>query len=285
MQTLSANYRLMEYNVLHQVEGYATDKYLAMNLADRKDAVAQIINNASPDVLFLAERFEEWAGVGEGAVDLMEALDSNYSIIENTITYPLSAGGTETVINRTPIVYNTDVFKVVESGYVFLTDVRTPEEGSAKRCVTWAILEDITETSCKGMCIAVFGTHWTVSKHWSTGESLEPVRNQEAKETYELINSEKFKDLPVMIGGDFNSTYNADVQTECYVILLNGAGLTDASAAMATEEKPYIYGGVDHFAVSGCTVEKFTIIWNTLDYASDHNPIHCDIKIEKYEVQ
>ena len=285
MQKISAEYRFMEYNVLHQAEGYATDEYLAMALDDRKTEIAKIINNTAPDVLFLAERFDEWAGVGEGAVDLMAALDSNYAIIENTVTYSLSAGGTETAINRTPIVYNTNKFKVVESGYLFLTDLKTPEEGQNKRCVTWAILEDITETACKGTRIAVFGTHWSIAKHWSTGESLEYLRVQEAQEMSALIKSEKFADMPIVAGGDFNAHYTATTQTESYVTLLEEAGLTDASAAMATEEKPYIYGGVDHFAVSGCTVEAFTIIWNTLSYASDHNPIHCDVKIEEfYEV-
>lgn len=278
---ISANYRIMQYNILHQVEGYATDKYLAMKLEDRKTEVAKIINNTAPDVLFLAERFEEWDGVGEGSVDLGAALNSNYAFIENTVTYSLSAGGTATAVNRTPIVYNTNKFKVVESGYQFLTEKETIEGGANKRCVTWAILEDITETDCKGTRIAVFGTHWSISSY--KGESWEHYRLAQAEQMVSFITSDKFKGLPVIVGGDFNSTYNADVQTECYANLLAGAGLADASAAMATEESPYIYGGVDHFAVSGCTVKKFTIIWNTLDYASDHNPIHCDIEIQKYK--
>ena len=288
LRKLSADYRFMEYNILHQAEGYANEKYLSMDLNDRKTEIAKIINNTAPDVLFLAERFEEWDGIGNGSVDLMAALNSDYALIENEITYSLSAGGTATATNRSPIVYNTKVFKVIESGYVFLTDVDPPEYTTAKRCVTWAILEDITETEAKGTRIAVFGTHWSVGKHWTTGESLEEMRIQEAEEMSDLIKSDKFKGLPVITGGDFNSHYTSETKTECYVTLLESAGLVDVSAAMATEEKPYIYGGVDHFAVSGCTVESFTIIWNTLDYASDHNPIYCDIKcdtkIDIYEV-
>ena len=274
----------MEYNVLHQVEGYATDKYLAMKLEDRMTEVAKIINETAPDVLFLAERFEEWAGVGDGAVDLMAALNDHYAIIENTVTYSLTSGGTETVINRTPIVYNTDTFRVVESGYVFLTDLYLPESSNNKRCVTWAILEDVTDSQNRGKRIAVFGTHWSVVKHWTTGESLEYIRVIEAEEVAALVNSEKFAGLPTVVGGDFNAHYTVENKTECYVKLLEQAGLTDASASKATALTPYIFGGVDHIAVKQCAVTHFTVIWNTTDYASDHDPIYCDIKIETFHI-
>lgn len=276
--TVSAKYRMMQYNILHQIAGYATDKYLAMKLEDRKNAIVEIIQQNEPDVLFLAERFEEWAGIGDGAVDLMEDLGSKYAMIADTVSYSLAAGGVESATNRCPIVYNTEVFRVVESGYEFLTEEGPTEKSQNKRIVTWAILEDITDTNTKGTKIAVFGTHWSIKNNWSTGVSQESLRVQQAQEMAELIQHERFAGMAVIAGGDYNAEHTQTEKFDCYVTLLESADLVDACTSVAADESQ-IYDGVDHFAVSGCQVESFTVIEGTKDYASDHNPIYCDIKI------
>ena len=270
--TVSAKYRFMQYNVMHHAWGNET--LLAVGLEKRTENMVKIITDVAPDVLFLAERHEEYANVGDDSVDMNAALGSNYVFVQDRIE-------NGTVVIRVPSVYNALTFRCVESGYIKLTEECSFEQSGNKRVVTWAILEDITETESKGQRIAVFCTHWSTNVQWNDPTiSYAAYKQQQSNEMQALINSEKFEGLPVIAGGDYNATYNSIKKHECYVSLLEGAGLVDASASLATEENSYVYGDVDHFAVSGCTVESFTILWNTTDYASDHNPIYSDMKFE-----
>lgn len=261
-------YRLMQYNILH--EGYASQEFLKIGLENRKNNVASAIAEVSPDVLFLAERFEEWDGIGEGAVDLMAALPSHYAMVENTVTYGGESQEGVTVTNRTPIVYNSETFRLVESGYQFLTEEVPTARSGNKRGVTWAILENVTLSDAKGSRIAVFGTHWSTNTHWRTRESLGIYKLAQANEMQALIQSSKFSGLPVAVGGDFNVTY-----AECYEFfssLLNGCNLTDA-ASSAIENAPNI---VDHLAVSNQFTALSFCLKEVKD-ASDHFPIYCDV--------
>ena len=258
----------MQYNILH--EGYASQEYLKIGLENRKNNVATAIKEVFPDVLFLAERFEEWDGIGEGAVDLMKALPPCYAMVENKATYQTSLQEQVTVTNRTPIVYNTETFRLVESGFRFLTEEVSTERSGNKRGVTWAILENVTATEVTEKRIAVFGTHWSTNTHWKTRESLGSYKQAQADEMQALIMDSKFSGLPVVVGGDFN--VSRTVCYEFYHSLLAGCNLTDAASAVS-ENLPDL---VDHFAVSHpLTVLNFHL--KEVICASDHFPIYCDV--------
>ena len=266
----SAQYRIMQYNILH--EGYASQEYLNIGLETRKNNVVNAIKAVSPNVLFLAERFEEWDAIGNNSVDLMSSLGSDYAIVENRVTYPLADGGTKTVTNRTPIVYNTNTFQLVDSGYLFLTEEVSTEVSNNKRGVTWAVLEDVTKTNRKGYQIAVFSTHWSTNTHWRSRESLAMYKQAQASEMQALINGKRFNGLPIVVGGDFNVTYAEYEYYKPYQWLLERCHLIDVASAIS--ENPA--NTVDHIAVSQqFQVQSFC--FQDVSSASDHLPIYCNV--------
>ncbi len=268
--TSIANYRILQYNVLHQMQGWTCLKHLFERpFAKRAQNVAKAIADYAPDVVLPAERHEEWAGIDEGAMDgsvvLVELLGEGYAIAEDFITY-----GGETAANRTPIIYDSRKLRCVESGFIKLTEEAPFERSCNKRVVTWTILEDVRSGEAHGGKLAVFNTHWSFAEY--KGTSLAPIREAQAKEMRELINGEKFQGLPKVIGGDLNTVYSDPLYGE----LLQNCGLSDADM---TANGKITYNNVDHIAVSGAEIEAFMA--PPTENASDHYPIYCDIKIYK----
>lgn len=77
--TESVNYRMMQYNILHQKDGWGPESLLSLGLETRRNHVVQAIKACAPDGLLLAERHDEWAGVGAHAVNLNADLGSGYA--------------------------------------------------------------------------------------------------------------------------------------------------------------------------------------------------------------
>lgn len=255
----SGTYRIMQYNVLHQ--DWAGDYFPTLPFEERANNVANAIIERAPDVLLLTERFEEWAGDTTDSVDLLELLGTDYQIVQDKITYEGI-----TVVNRSPIVYNSLKFKCVESGFERLPEAYAFSDSSnhVKKVITWAILEDVSNTALKGTRFAVFATHWDAT------EANNEWRQKQTEATQKFINSEKFAGLPIVIGGDFNAVYTESFYND----LITNCGLIDSD--MATDNK-ITYDSVDHIAVSGVTVT--TYIARAVSNASDHHPIYCDVKI------
>lgn len=254
-------YRIMQYNILHQ--DWAGDYFPNLSFEERANNVANAIIKREPDVLLLTERFEEWAGEGADSVDLLRLLGDHYSILQDRITYEGL-----TAVNRTPIVYNSLRFKCVESGFERLPEAYSFSESAnhVKKVLTWAILEDISNTALKGTQIAVFVTHWDAT------EENNEWRQKQSEITQAFLNSEKFKGLPMIIGGDFNAVYTESFYGE----LLSNCYLTDADMA---NDNAIDYNSVDHIAVSRAGVVSY--VARAVFGASDHNPIYCDIKIRR----
>ena len=207
-----ANYRILQYNVLHQKQGWTCMKHLfEMPFAKRAQNVAKAILVCAPDVVFPAERHEEWVGIDAGAMDgavmLTNLLGDRYSTAEDFITYE-----GETAANRTPILYDNRKFKCVESGFIKLTEEAAFSASCNKRVVTWALLEDVTDSEARGTCIAVFNTHWSFSEY--KGTSYAEIRNAQTKEMQALVNSERFRGIPKVIGGDFNAVYSEPIYSD-----------------------------------------------------------------------
>jgi hypothetical protein len=85
-----------------------------------------------------------------------------------------------------------------------------------------------------------------------------------------LVKDERFKDMPRIAGGDFNSQYHFDILQE----LLNNCGLTHAD--MAVNGK-ITWDSVDHIGIAGAEIKDY-VDWR-FNNASDHPPIHVDFTI------
>lgn len=252
------SYRVMQYNVLHQKEGWGPVELLVLGLEARKNNVERAIRTLQPDILLLAERHDEWNGAGDSGVNLSADLSPEYAFVQNSIFCEGIVA-----VNRVPIAYRTEVFRCVDSGFLKLMEEASFQNSNNKRVVTWAVLEDITDTDAKGQRIAVFCTHW------SGGEHLQPFRQHQATQTQNLIKqllmNPEYRNLPIVVGGDFNADYHSAE----YQSLLKGCELTDADVN---------FSRIDRIAVSGACVVAFQA--QIVPNASDHHPIYCDIKIE-----
>lgn len=265
----STTYRVMQYNVTHQKEGWTwMPELFEIPFEERAENVANVIKYIAPDVVFLAERFEEWAGIDTGAVamenggvNLLDLLGESYAIAGNEITH-----NGMTVVNRVPIIYNSSKLKLVDSGFLVLTDEYPFDRSQNKRAATWAIFEDLST----GNRFAVFNTHWSIMSY--NGNDYTEIRAAQSREMQELINSAKFADMPRIVGGDFNAQYHFDILQE----LLNNCGLTHADMAM---NGAITWDSVDHIGITGAEISSYK------DYrfqnASDHPPISVDFVITK----
>lgn len=263
------HYRIMQYNVLHQRAGWGEDVYLNLGLKTRSENVEKAIRDCSPDILVLAERHDEWAGIpvdySDVSVDLGRMLDDAYCIAEDRIENGLT-------VNRTPILYKKDVFRCVESGSYELGEEMSFSVSQNKRVVSYAVLEDISNTQSNGLRIVVFSTHWSSGQPQSlTNQQSESMQNVMRT----VLSQKDYSLLPVVAAADYNVQYS----NEAYQLLLSGCGLSDADYSVR-KDSLMDQTIVDHIAVAGCTAERF--MKYAADYtqqASDHKPIVCDIKI------
>lgn len=269
-----AMYTVMQYNILHQKKGWSSDEHLVPGLLVRSQGVARAIKENAPDILVLAERHDEWAGIpisnngyeiDEGvSVDLTALLDRKYVFVEDRIE-----GGK--TVNRTPIVYNADRFRCLESGSYELGEEHSFDRSQNKRVVSYAVLEDITDTDSNGVRIVVFATHW------SSGQPQSLINTQsESMQTImrNVLSQKDYARLPVIAAADYNVLY----PNEAYQSLLSGMKMIDADAAVNNEAVDQSI--VDHIAIAGCTVVSFSKSYaDYISVASDHAPISCQIKI------
>lgn len=242
-----------------------------MPFAQRGQNVASVILSTAPDIVCLSERHNEWAGIldndaMDGAIVLSDMLAGSCSSVAENY---MACGDTE-VANRVPIFYNPAVFKCVDSGILKLTEEYSYELSENKRVVTWAILEDVTNTASKGQQIAVFNTHWSFYIEHET-RSYADIRAKQSREMQELINSEKFANLPHVVCGDFNAEFSASIYQE----LLQNCQLSDADW---TVNGRITWNCVDHIAASGVEFKGYTARSDDV-LASDHHPIFADITI------
>ena len=271
----SNSYRVMQYNVLHQKAGWTVQTGLfEMPFETRAQNVANAIKEIAPDVVLLSERHDEWAGINtgavameNGAVSLLQLLGDTYAIAEDQITH-----NGVTAVNRVPIVYNKSKLKLVDSGFIALTEEYSFELSQNKRVVTWAIFEDISGFSTTGEQFAVFNTHWSIQENTDKGVSYADIRAKQSKEMQALINDARFQNMPRIVGGDFNAQYHFDIFQE----LLVTCGLTHTDMEINGE---ITWDSVDHIAVTGAEVSSYALRW--FENASDHPPIYADIVIKK----
>ena len=120
------------------------------------------------------------------------------------------------VINYTPLFYRTDRLNVLDGGYFLFSGVNDMNTKS----VTWGVFE-VIETGKKFVSMSA---HFL---HSPTGIDAISTRNSNATEVVALVEeiyaNPEYKDLPLLLGGDLNST----VTSQCQEILKD-SGLENA---------------------------------------------------------
>lgn len=268
---ISGTYRVMQYNVLHQkINWTVRTELFEFPFKDREKNVANAILDVAPDIVLLSERHDEWAGINTGAVamengsvDLAGLMKGKYAIAQDRITY----NGT-TAVNRVPIAYNVNRLRLVDSGFIALTEEYPFDRSENKRTATWAVFEDISDLSSKGQRFSAFNTHWSIMEY--KGRSYASIRAQQSAEMQDLINHTRFQNMPRVVGGDFNALYNFDILQD----LLVNCKLTHADMEINGK---ITWNSVDHIAIAGAKITSYTRRW--VDNASDHPPIYVDFSI------
>lgn len=248
-QNTVGDYRLMQYNVLVEFEGWGSGGKIEADVDVRKEIVAAAILGYAPDVIVLCEFFDNWRN------KLTPLIQEQYTLVQGD-----RADG---VSNRSPIMYRTDKFDLIDSG---ITDIEKANGMINRRAVTWAVLKD----KSNGEQLIVFGTHLS-SEQDSSGET---DRINEIKKMSKIMSSvtESYEGHVILMG-DFNSY----VGSKAYNSVKEETALTNAVEALASSMNTVDYVFLDNSSVSKNIILKFG---NQTEFASDHRPVICDIKIK-----
>ena len=198
------------------------------------------------------------------------------------------------LVNYTPIMYNTELFKLLKSDVVWLRGRYT---GTNTKSLSWAVFEDNN-----GIIFALINYHGAVCSNSYKGfENFTSAElNQQALtwkldnvvQVTEIKNSivAEFGNIPIMVSGDHNFNSSSQPYTN-----LVAEGFTDAEhtarvSSMTGYKTSYSYGSVpgdglsiDHvFGLNGVDFVVHAIVrgedvWK----ASDHSPVYVDFNLKK----
>lgn len=241
----------------HNVLGYV-DKYPASN---RPDMTLQIYLEQAPDVIGLQEFGQTYYRAY--AKTLMDGLRSaGYAEICFT-----SQGGT-----GNPIFYNTEKLTLVDSGYA---RARSGDKGT-----TWAVFN-----TKDGKAVAVTNSHFAANSNAGGNASLgNTYRVQDAETLLEVVNSikTKYPNIPIITGGDFNSSMSSDP----------GRTLKEGGLTHATEiaEKTVDYSAWINYPVYDADRGYYlprSFVWANIAGALDHIMLGGDtdgIEVKEYSI-
>lgn len=257
-----AKYRLMTWNLGCAV-GVASD-------------AVDIINEYLPDIVALQECN---AKIHKNVI---EKLPEFYAVANKY--HP----GTSTYV-YTPIIYNTELFTLRDSGVEWLRDRYT---GTNTKSASWAVFED-----ADGQLFADVNFHGAVCsnsykgfENFTSAERAAQAltwRVGNARQVLEIIDriEAQFGKIPVMLNGDCNFKRN----TEPYNIIING-GMTDAEftarlGRVSGYQTYFSYGtgikngdSIDHIFGRNAIdfVEHYIVRDTKVTTASDHCPVYVD---------
>ena len=250
------DYRIMEYNVLVEYPGWGCEKVHNPEVEVRKEIIAAMIRAAAPDAIVLCEMFENWSE------QLPSLLSPKYGCVAWKRTE-------DEYSNRTPIMYNTERFELLEGGYENIAILKTKN----RRVVTYAVLRE-RQTGEK---LIVFGTHFE-----SILKDHTPAENEEARMAQVALLKAVVDGVlerhtgAVAITGDFN-TGPRKPDHRAYDTLL--ATLCDYENAVGKD--PIV--SLDQMFI-GKNSEIVSSLIDTsrwVPFASDHKPVICDIRVKE----
>lgn len=252
--------RVMSYNVLNPAWGLDENRTLN-KVENRIDRIIDLLLYYRPDVVGLQEASVEWHNaLGDMFIDM-----GAYEMACKT-----SNGGAP---NMTGFLYNPATLRVVDE---YVIDI---VENSDHRVVSVAVFETLAD----GKRFVVINTHPAPTSHASYAEHMQKINE------IELVELEKYKELPVLLTGDFNTKENREeyatlvetlgvknVKFEADVMIHNYAGTGFKAPAKCEGNRC-----IDHIFINANVDPKLysAVIKDGIQYGSDHLPIYADVAL------
>ncbi len=185
-----------------RVGTYNIHKASASNWSKRRQAVAATILDQDPDVVGLQEAENKpTSGSATQYHDLLRLLGPNWAL---TNSARRSTGDLRTI-------YNADRLTLVDQGYSAL---RGSKAFGGQRNVAWARFRQ----KSTGKEFIFVNTHFV----WQYSKKAYAARESEARQLVQIVKRANPEDLPVVIGGDFNTHERRDNGNAVYRILTAG---------------------------------------------------------------
>ncbi len=251
-----ADVRIMSYNILNP-EWSSTGE----TAESRVEPFYNLVTEYMPDVIGLQEASYLWHNVIN---NVLQEDDTYDFACEKTYLFKE---------NMTTLLYNTKTLKLIDESIFDL------EKNSEHRVFVVAIFEKLSD----GKQFIVTNVHPAPSSR-----EEEYPRHMSTFTGYAEYILEIYKDLPIIMTGDFNTSE----QSEYYTNLMNDTGVKDAKYEAETLIRNYnTYAGfnkkasnngkscIDHiFVNNNVSVKTFDVVVDDgVEKISDHVPIYTDI--------
>lgn len=208
---------------------------------------------------------------------------------------------------NTPIFYKADKFELLKNGtYVYTNSWDNVQYKGVSKMAIWAIFKD----KASGTTFAVIATHLD---HRDV-EEANTNRNKEANELLNLISNTirvgEYADIPLIFGGDINSSYYRETQkygNKGALTTFDNAGFKNVQTTLQGADQTCPYTGYAHFDrdlgyftkigngndatnraidhcyyIGGVTPTQFDVMaHNTARRLSDHLPLVVDFTFAK----
>lgn len=289
---------------LYFPEGAETVKIPADLLIKGEASMRQVAVNSEAKYRLMTWNLGCAVGVASDAVDVITKYlpdivalqECNASIQKNVIDslpeiYRVATryhSGTSTYV-YTPIIYNSELFTLRDSGVEWLRDRYT---GTNTKCAAWAVFEDaegnvFADVNFHGaVCSASYKGFESMSSE-ERAEQARTWRDGNARQILEIIGriEDRFGTIPIMVNGDCNFTSSSTAYS-----IITSAGLTDSELTarlgrVSGYQTYFSYGtkiksglSIDHIFGRNAIdfVEHYIVRDDNVLTASDHCPVYVD---------
>lgn len=258
-----ADVRVMSYNVLNPEWGDASRGELN-KVESRIDSFIDLALYYRPDVI----------GVQEAAYDWQRHFDK---YLVNSGMYKQCCNSNDSKYIMTGFLYNPSTLDLVDS---YIIDI---DPKSDIRVVSVAVFE----TLASGERFVLINTHPAPQSQKPYAEHMKAIMDIESAEM------EKYKDLPILLTGDFN-TYENQAEYVTLKDTLKVENVKDKAEQILNNyvtnwfKKPVECKGtccIDHIFVNENVDVKLysAVIHDGIELGSDHIPIYADVSLGKGE--
>ena len=235
------------------------------NETSKNNSIADVLDASEADIIALQEISA--SGVAE---DIRGRMDngSKFASVESEVHTEGSFLNKEVIGTANALLYNTEVFELVESGF-WQIGTKDVDGSNYDRFATYAKLKRIED----GAIILAVATHFDTSF---------AVADAQAEKLLELI-SENFGSIRTVIMGDYNvPSGRSEVHAQ-----FTGSGYADAETNAETKvnadeytfyhstEGPRV---IDYIYIKGFKSSKYEVVIPTSN-PSDHRPVFAEIYI------
>lgn len=237
----------------HNIWGTLNDNERSY-LGDRNGYSKAIYDAYKPDVLCMQESWDAYIAADKL---LFPWLKANYGSLDNSG-------------KKNYIYYNQDTVELIESGYL---KINSGDSGSA-----WAVFRHRATGELFGVINVHFPSNYGVENNPDLANQRRVLDAQTSVRAMENI-LEKYPDIPIIHGGDYNSTVaNQPISILKNAGLTNARMLTNDSSAWGTHFKgPTYLDDDDTFS--------FRIMANPkVENAIDHIMLRGSVQVERYHV-